>query len=143
MVDLPVLVRSTHSNVSLHRDRLDTRHKSVNNIEVLLISHQGHVDAGTEGDGWHGVQHVDQEFRQESRAGEPVDHSLQGGVGVYRYICHDIPEPRKLSIIYFLSNYIKSKKRRKKVQINENRREIRLGSLTIKVERVEEIKVNY
>ena len=62
---------------------------------------------------------------------------------MYRYICHDIPEPRKLSIIYFLSNYIKSKKRRKKVQINENRREIRLGSLTIKVERVEEIKVNY
>ena len=62
---------------------------------------------------------------------------------MYRYICHDIPEPRKLIIIYFLSNYIKSKKRRKKVQINENRREIRLGSLTIKVERVEEIKVNY
>ena len=44
--DLPVLVRPTHGNVSLHSDG------------------QGHVNAGTEGDCGHRVQDVDVELRE-------------------------------------------------------------------------------
>ena len=44
--DLPVLVRPTHGDVSLHSDG------------------QGHVDAGTERDSGHRVQDVDVELRE-------------------------------------------------------------------------------
>ena len=43
----PVLVRPTHSNVSLHRHG------------------EGHVDGRTEGDGCHGVEQVDVELGEE------------------------------------------------------------------------------
>ena len=100
-------------------------------VKILLTApYQGHVDAGTEGDGRHRVQHVDIELRQEGGAGEPRPHRLHGGVGVDRYIGDDIPGSERvvshfLSSKGVLSNYIQTKKSRKKFKLT--RLEPRLG----------------
>lgn len=118
-------------------------------VKILLTApYQGHVDAGTEGDCGHRVQHVDIELGQEGGAGEPRPHRLHGGVGVDRYIGDDIPGSERV-FSHFLSSkggFIKlysDQKEQEEVQINETRTEIRSESLNIKMERVEDIKVNY
>ena len=56
-----------------------------------LIPYQGHVDAGTEGDGRHGVEEVHVQLRHQARVREQGLDRVVGGGGVYRYICYNIP----------------------------------------------------
>ena len=69
----PVLMRSAHSDVSLHCDS------------------EGHVDGGAERDSGHGVQHVDIHLGQEGGGGEQVVDELQGGVGVDGEVGENVP----------------------------------------------------
>ena len=57
----------------------------------LTLPYQRHVDTGTEGDGRHGVQHVDVQLGEDEGALEPGAHRLHAGVGVDRNIGHDVP----------------------------------------------------
>ena len=92
---LPVLVWSTHCDVPLHWHRLHT--VGVENSTLFLcffltLPYQRHVDTGTEGDGRHGVQHVDVQLGEDEGALEPGAHRLHAGVGVDRNVGHDVPE---------------------------------------------------
>ena len=53
---------------------------------------QGHVDGGAEGDSRHGVEDVDIELGQDDGVGEHLIDNTEGGVGMDRYIEHDIPK---------------------------------------------------
>ena len=71
---LPVLMRSTNSDVSFNGDS------------------KGHVDGGTEGDGGHRVEEVDVQLGEEGGHSEPTVDNGKRGIGVDRHIGQYVPK---------------------------------------------------
>ena len=60
--------------------------------EPLHREGEGHVGGGAEGHRGHGVEDVHVQVGEESRLSKQLTNKLEGGVGVYGNIEHDVPK---------------------------------------------------